>query len=238
MEPNLATVIMENCPNLEHLEMKSPALAHGVKTQFPIPHTLPTRCPLLHTFGWVCFPSIANRFDLSPISQMSNLQHLTLSNIPILGNTEFYASVINAGLPLASLELILPHTFQTNGLATFAPLAATLHTLRLYNCSYNLRPLQLNLLPHLRSLTYYTSLHDCDYETIDILTSLSLDMLEIRFQSSLRSIQLRERFMQLMSNKPYQLTTRGTLYDTFCYTISSSPKDSKGTNVRGYANLV
>jgi hypothetical protein len=220
-EPNLATDIAQNCPNLEHLEMRSPALAHGVKTQFPIPPTLPSLCPLLRTFGWVCYPSLANKFDLSPIRQMLNLQHLILANISILDNTAFYESVVNSALSLVTLELTLPHTFQTHGLASFAPLGASLRNLRLYNCSYNLRPLQLNLLPRLRSMTYYTSLRECDFETIDILTSLPLDMLEIRFQSSLRSIQLRERFVQLMSNKPYHLTTRGTLYDTFCYTISS-----------------
>ena len=221
VNPNLSTIIIENCPNLEHLEMRSPILSHGVNAQFPIPPELPSRCPQLHTFGWVCFPSIANQFDLSPISQMHKLKSLTLSNLSVIDNTVFYASVVNSGLPLTTLELRLPHSYQTHGLATFAPLAATLRTLRLHNFSYNLRPLQLNLLPGLRSLTYYTSLRECDFETIDVLTSLPLDMLEIRFQSSLRSIQLRERFLQLMSKKPYRLTTRGTLYDTFCYTISS-----------------
>ena len=223
-EPDLAIIIVENCPNLEHFEMRSPALAHGVNIQLPIPTTLPSRCSLLRTFGWVCFHSLANQFDLSPISQMRNLRHLTLSNISILNNTGFYTSVINSGLPLITLELNLPHTFHTHGLASFAPLGPTLQTLRLYNCSYNLRALQLNLLPRLRSMTYYTSRRECDFETIDIMTALPLDTLEIRFQSSLRSIQLRERFVQLMSNKKnnrYHLTTRGTLYDTFCYTISS-----------------
>jgi hypothetical protein len=164
---------------------------------------------------------MANEFDLTPISQMRNLHALYLSNLSILENHVFYTSVIQSGLPLTTLELTLPHTFQNHGLCSFAPLAATLRTLRLFNCSYNLRPLQLNQLPHLKTVAYYTSLRECDFETIDILTSLPLDTLEIRFQSSLRSIQLKERFVHLMSKKPYRLTTLGTLYDTFRYSISS-----------------
>lgn len=221
-EPTLPTIIAESCPNLVHLEMRSPPLGHGVNQQFPIPPTLPSLCPNINTFGWVCYPSLATKFELAPISGMRKLRVLLLSNLSILDNHMFTTHIINSGLPLVTLELTLPHTFQHQGLCSFAPLAATLKTLRLYNCSYNLRPMQLNLLPNLRTVAYYTSLRECDFETVDILTSLPLDTLEIRFQSSLRSIQLRERFVQLMAKKPYRLITRGTLYDTFCYTICSS----------------
>ncbi len=200
--------------------MRFPRLGHGSNHQFNIPPELPHKCPKIHTLFWVASPSHANDFDLTPIPKMPNLRSLSLTNLPILFNNDFYLHVVGGCPKLTTLSLTLPHSFQSTGLQPFAPLQS-LHTLEMYNCSYNLAPLELHSLPHLNSVIFHNSTYDSDFETIDLLTRLPLEKLEVKFLSSLRSAQLKERLIYAMSAKrDYKLACRGNLYDTFCYSLT------------------